>query len=203
MTDIQQTEHKIIHAAKQVFVEKGLEGTKMVDIAERAGISRTALNYYYRTKENLFYAIIEEVFDLLLPEIESLSLFEGDLASKIDGLVDIYDHVLRRNECMPRFVFTEIQRNPSLVHDFVTRSGKAQMYLSALGVLLDNWASCRENNGKGSKEHFVTVFFGLLFVPYLFEPLITIYHQADEVERENFLAEHKVIVKKLLKAYFD
>ena len=35
MTDNQETEHRIICAAKQVFIEKGLDGAKMSDIAER------------------------------------------------------------------------------------------------------------------------------------------------------------------------
>ena len=82
MLENQETEHKIICAAKQVFIEKGLDGAKMSDIAERAGISRTALNYYYRTKENLFYAIIEQVFDLLLPRVENISSLKGDAAAK-------------------------------------------------------------------------------------------------------------------------
>ena len=54
MSQLGESEVKIIEAAKQVFLEKGLENAKMQDIADTAGISRTALNYYYRTKENLF-----------------------------------------------------------------------------------------------------------------------------------------------------
>jgi len=50
MSQLSDSEVKIIEAAKQVFLEKGLENAKMRDIADTAGISRTALNYYYRTK---------------------------------------------------------------------------------------------------------------------------------------------------------
>ena len=106
MTDNQETEHRIICAAKQVFIEKGLDGAKMSDIAERAGISRTALNYYYRTKENLFYAIIEQVFDLLLPRVENISSLKGDAAAKVDAVVEMYDNMLRQ-ACM-QFVCTRL-----------------------------------------------------------------------------------------------
>lgn len=44
-------ENRILEAAKQVFVRKGYEATKMGDVAAEAGIGRTALHYYYRTKE--------------------------------------------------------------------------------------------------------------------------------------------------------
>ena len=39
-------ENRILEAAKQVFVRKGYEATKMGDVAAEAGIGRTALHYY-------------------------------------------------------------------------------------------------------------------------------------------------------------
>ena len=197
----QENEHKILCAAKQVFIEKGLDGAKMSDIAERAGISRTALNYYYRTKENLFYAIIEQVFDLLLPRVENISSLKGDAAAKVDAVVEMYDNMLRQNEYMPRFVFVEIQRNPQLMYDFIEQSDKAQAYLKALSLLLGT--TPLRTTGHYPKTHLITVFFGLQFVPYLLEPLLALYRDTDCMERDTFLDEHKAIVKKLLKAYFE
>ena len=37
-------ENRILEAAKQVFVRKGYEATKMGDVAAEAGIGRTALH---------------------------------------------------------------------------------------------------------------------------------------------------------------
>jgi len=202
MIDNQPTEHKIIEAAKQIFIEKGLDAAKMSDIAECAGISRTALNYYYRTKENLFYAIIEQVFDILLPKIENLSFIKGDTASRIDAVIDIYNETLSKNRFLPRFVFFEIQRNPKLIHDFVAQSSKAQLYLSTLSVLIDEKINV-DTVPDVPKSHLITVFFGLVFVPYLLEPLLAMYREPDEKEKEIFFEEHKQIVKKLLKAYFS
>ncbi|WP_347394970.1 TetR/AcrR family transcriptional regulator, partial [Parabacteroides leei] len=54
-------ESRILEAAKQVFVTKGYEATKMGDVAAKAGIGRTALHYYYRTKEMLFDAIFDQL----------------------------------------------------------------------------------------------------------------------------------------------
>jgi len=197
----QSTEYKIIDAAKDVFVEKGLQGAKMSEIAERAGMSRTALNYYYRTKENLFYAIIEQIFNILLPKIENLSILKGSISSKLNAVVDIYDETLRSNKHIPRFVFFEVQRNPKLIHDFVAQSEKAQLYLNTLGLLIDG----EMNKGESDvpKVHLISTFFGLVFVPYLLEPLLAMYRNSDEEEKEKFLDEHKRIVKKLLKAYFE
>lgn len=201
MQDNQSTEYKIIEAAKQVFIETGLEAAKMSDIAERAGISRTSLNYYYRTKENLFYAIIEQIFGTLLPRIENLSIMEGGVMDKIDKVVDIYDDILRKNHHMPRFAFLEIQRNPQLIYDFVAQNNIAQLYLSALEKLVTKGKDEEKESGV-SKTHLITTFFGLLFVPYLLEPLLAMYRSPNGEQRDEFLDEHKIIVKKLMEAYF-
>ncbi|NDV47550.1 TetR/AcrR family transcriptional regulator [Paludibacter sp. 221] len=202
MIENQTTERKIIKAAEQVFIEKGLNGTKMSDIAERAGISRTTLNYYYRTKENLFYAIIEQVFDTLLPRLENLSLLEGDINSKIDTIVDIYDEMLRKNEYVPRFVLLEIQRNPNQIHDFVKQNTKAQTYLNALDIMIGKGMEVGKIS-KIDKPQLVSTFFGLIFTPFLLEPLLAMYREPQKESRNAFLDEHKLIVKKLMKAYFE
>ncbi len=55
------TEEKIFEAATEVFVEKGMDGARMQDIANHAGINKALLHYYYRTKEKLFSAVFEMI----------------------------------------------------------------------------------------------------------------------------------------------
>ena len=56
-----QTEEKIFEAATDVFVEKGMDGARMQDIANHAGINKALLHYYYRTKDHLFNAVFEKI----------------------------------------------------------------------------------------------------------------------------------------------
>ena len=48
------TEQRILDAAREVFSKSGLKGARMVEIAEKAGINRAMLNYYFRTKQKLY-----------------------------------------------------------------------------------------------------------------------------------------------------
>lgn len=195
MTD---TELKIIESAKKVFSEKGLENAKMQDIADRAGISRTSLNYYYRTKENLFQALVEQLFDTLLPKVTSLSVEGFTLDSVIDQVVDIYFDILSKNEMMPRFLILQIQRDPKVIHDFVTHSEKAQAYLSILNRLLEEGAGVRVQ-----KNQVLCMFFGIITAPFLLSPLLEIYWDDVENERELFFERHKNSTKLLLKTYLN
>ena len=56
------TEQKILLAAKKIFVEKGLEGARMQEIANEAGINKALLHYYFRSKDKLFEGVFREAF---------------------------------------------------------------------------------------------------------------------------------------------
>lgn len=201
MIENQTTKQRIIRAAEYVFLEKGLEDARMSDIAAKAGISRTSLNYYYRTKENLFYAIIERMFDKLLPQVEGLSLLRGELGTKIDAFVDIYFEMVRNNKFLSRVVLVEVSRKPELIYNYFNTGKKVRNYFRVLDVFINDEPVYQTT--KESKAHLMCAFFGLLFTPFLMEPLLEMCRDEDTGIREVFLEEHKKIVKKLMKAYFS
>jgi len=45
------TRDKIFRAATQVFEEKGYSGARMQEIADKAGINKALLHYYFRSKD--------------------------------------------------------------------------------------------------------------------------------------------------------
>src|SRR5262245_18903 len=51
----------ILDAASKLFIEKGFGGTNMNDIADTLGVTRTAVYYYFPSKESLLEALTEEV----------------------------------------------------------------------------------------------------------------------------------------------
>ena len=53
------TRERVIQAATDVFTEAGYAGTRMVDIATRAGVAVQTLYYMFRTKAELLQACVE------------------------------------------------------------------------------------------------------------------------------------------------
>ena len=198
MSQLSDSEVKIIEAAKQVFLEKGLENAKMRDIADTAGISRTALNYYYRTKENLFYKIIEEILEGIIPHFESL-LSKDTLSfqERLLGIIDVYADFLSRNNPVPRFVMMEMQRHPQTLFDFINTNQKVKEYLQLIHAMLD-----REAEEKSIKqlpmEELVTLFYGLLFVPYLVDPFIQEFFLNEKNKIEAYHRNHLENMKQVL-----
>lgn len=51
----------VLEAAGELFSRKGFGGTNLQDIADALGISRTALYYYFSSKEEILASLVEEV----------------------------------------------------------------------------------------------------------------------------------------------
>ncbi len=65
-------------AALQLFVEKGFAGTRLDDVAARAGVSKGTLYLYFDSKEALFKAVVQEGIVPVLEEgAELVDAFEG------------------------------------------------------------------------------------------------------------------------------
>ena len=115
-------ENRIIEAAKQVFVRKGYEATKMGDVATEAGIGRTTLHYYYRTKETLFDAIFDQLIDALLPNLGTIMEEDTSFLKKLPKIIDQYAKTLRRNPLFPIFVINELQRDPDHIYHAILKN---------------------------------------------------------------------------------
>ena len=57
---------KILCAAEEVFAEKGFKGASVGEIAERAGVPKPNVYYYFGAKEDLYKRVIEDVCGIWL-----------------------------------------------------------------------------------------------------------------------------------------
>ncbi len=116
----QNTEEKILQAAEQVFTEKGLYGARMQDIADRAGINKALLHYYYRSKSRLFMAVFKTIFPRVIPP--AFRIFKTDLPlfEKIRIFTDAYITILLKNRKLPLFVIAEFTYNQAEFVQFMS-----------------------------------------------------------------------------------
>lgn len=110
-----KTEEKILDAAKEVFQQKGMSGTRMQEIADKAGINKALLHYYYRTKEKLFEKVFETAFSLFIPKLTGMMTSEKPVLDKIEFFVDNYIDLLNKYPFIPSFVISELNRNPEML----------------------------------------------------------------------------------------
>ena len=66
--DLQSTEDKILQAAQNIFLLYGYHGTTLHQIAELAGVNKSAIHYYFRSKEKLYSKVVKFVLENILKE---------------------------------------------------------------------------------------------------------------------------------------
>jgi AcrR family transcriptional regulator len=55
---------RLLETATELFAEKGYAVASVLEIVEKAGVSKPVLYYYFKSKEGLFYAILEWAADV-------------------------------------------------------------------------------------------------------------------------------------------
>jgi TetR/AcrR family transcriptional regulator len=106
------TEEKILTAAKKIFLQKGMAGARMQDIADEAGINKALLHYYFRSKDQLFEKIFLEVAHAFLPKIFAILESESTLFEKIERFCSEYISQVITTPYVPIFILNEINRQP-------------------------------------------------------------------------------------------
>jgi TetR/AcrR family transcriptional regulator len=110
-----QTEEKIFESATDVFVEKGMDGARMQDIATHAGINKALLHYYFRTKDQLFNAVFEMIAKKILKKFAPVFDEKLSLEEKIRFFYREHISFLQDNPRLPGFILNEVNRNPARI----------------------------------------------------------------------------------------
>jgi TetR/AcrR family transcriptional regulator, cholesterol catabolism regulator len=82
----------MLAAAAELFYENGYAATSTADIANRMGIQRGSVYYYFETKEGLLLELIEDVYRHALASLARVQATDDDAVAKLRAL--IVDHVL-------------------------------------------------------------------------------------------------------------
>lgn len=108
------TEQKILDAAKEVFFDKGMYGARMQDIADKAGINKAMLHYYFRNKEKLFETIFSEATKNLFPKLSSILESDEAVLRKIEMICVEYINQIQQIPYLPLFILSEATRQPEI-----------------------------------------------------------------------------------------
>ena len=83
----QDTEQRILQAARTVFVRSGTAGARMQEIAEEAGVNQALLHYYFRSKERLSEAVFADTAGRMFPVLIATLGSDAPIGEKIDRIV--------------------------------------------------------------------------------------------------------------------
>lgn len=115
-----QTENRalIMQAALDVFSTDGYRGATVDRIAERAGMSKTNLLYYYPSKEEIYRSAIEQTVEDWLDPFAAIDP-HGDPIEELRRYITIKLEMSDRYPEASRLFANEIQRGAPLVGEFL------------------------------------------------------------------------------------
>lgn len=99
LRDADRSQSTILAAARDEFAEYGLGGARVDRIAERAGLNKRLIYYYFEDKETLFQAVLEQAYRDIREQEMTLHLLDLDPPTAVRRLVEFtWDYYLAHPE---------------------------------------------------------------------------------------------------------
>ena len=118
-----ETEQKIILSAEKLFYQRGKAGTSMQDIADDAGMNRTLLNYYFRSKDQLFEAVFRNAMASFVPNLAQMLHSDISFKDYVPRMIETIIDVMLENPQIPIFVLQELSSNPDRMPQMIKEMG--------------------------------------------------------------------------------
>ncbi len=186
------TEEKILNAAQTVFTQKGMDGTRMQEIADEAGINKALLHYYFRSKQKLFEAIFSKVFSQIFPDIKSLIYSEKPIDEKLGVFIEKYIDLLMRNPFLPTFILKEVNRDPEFLASVIKKQG---INPADILQLLEKEMEKGQIRKMDPRDLMINIL-SLSIFPFASRPLMQImFFSNDKKAYKEFLVQRKETVK--------
>lgn len=108
-----EKETALLKIARTVFEEKGFSGTRMQEIADRSGMSKATLHYYFRSKENLFDKVFDQAISEFIPLVLTWEMSDLTWEERVTRFTEKMMEFIEKGSML--FLVREINRNPTLI----------------------------------------------------------------------------------------
>lgn len=106
-----------MRTAREVFSERGYERTTFREIAERAGLTRPAVNHYFPDKESLYRSLFESARDVVVQAAVARAGTQGTLFGQLAAFLDAATQVDSQDRSFAKFMAASVLdgfRHPQL-----------------------------------------------------------------------------------------
>ena len=157
---------RIFSAAEELFAARGFDGVSVRDIAERAGVNKALVFYYYGNKAGLFERILERYYGAHADALTGALGEGGSLQEQLHGLLDAYLDFIEEN----RRYIQLVQREIALGSDstVIIQKGLGELYDRVAAIL----AGVAPDKGPMAIRQFFISFAGLVTNYFLYAPVL-------------------------------
>jgi TetR/AcrR family transcriptional regulator len=185
-------EEIILKAAMEVFVDKGLYGAKMQQIADKAGINKALLHYYYRSKEKLYVHIFKFIFKKIMREVAELLKSDLPFEEFLKTFISKYIDLLSKNYRFPLFIMRELSQGGKIVSNAIKEAIPNELNEHLPAIKLMEEAMDKGEIVKMDPRQIILTVVGSSLFYFIGEPILRVLLLNEEsFDREKFLEERK------------
>lgn len=186
----------IINTAKQLFFKEGKFNATTQEIADAAGVNRTLINYYFRSRNTLFELILKEAKEEEIKKQEIIVMSDLPVREKLELFMDHFFEMAKEYPYMEIYIVTQMNQTGMLSfkdNDHIKRM--LDKFYVALQVEMASG-----NIEKMDPIQFILNFISMLSFPVCMRPLIQESMELSNEEYEKILSDRKqVILKSIFK----
>jgi AcrR family transcriptional regulator len=171
------SELRILAAAREEFIGRGLRGARMQSIADRAGVNKALVHYYFRSKEKLYDAVLQDTMRTIVGALQRElppDTEETDLRTLLRRIVTAYITTFQSNPNFPRFIIRELAdggtRLPGLIDAGIMTAGVFPRRIHALLIAGMEQGTIR----KIKPVHFLLNLLGMSIFTFIARPILTL-----------------------------
>jgi AcrR family transcriptional regulator len=123
------TEAKILEAANSIFLQFGYHGTTLQQIATKAGVNKTAIHYYFRSKENIYSIVLLNSLSQLLDVLNHHEFYSAHKSSA-PFTPDVTQN--KETERIAWFLINEIRTNNQFIREMIRPNDKISNLITSI-----------------------------------------------------------------------
>jgi len=188
-----KTEQHLKETARTIFLKEGKMMATTQEIADAAGVNRTLLHYYFRSREALFDIIFLEALTRLRKRLHEALDSGKPFREKIENIVQVFVDELTELPYLETFITLQLNQQPDKYQNMFVQlpGGKERLkkFLKEIQTEMD----------KGTIPtmkplNFFVSLFSLLAYPYIARPLYKNMFDLSENAYSKLLQERKEVI---------
>ncbi len=186
-----QTQELIKETAKNLFFVQGRFDTTTQEIADEAGVNRTLINYYFRSRDNLVQIVFDEAHKVEKEKSEIIMRSELPFKEKITHFIEGSLQTSLQYPYLETYIVSQI--NKGTCHKRDVEKEDLQIFYRDIKKEME-----LGNIEKVEPIQFIINMISLLIFPSAIRPLFMENMMIDDKEFDRLIADRKDIILKLL-----
>jgi TetR/AcrR family transcriptional regulator len=185
------TEQHIKETAKRIFFSEGKLHATTQDIADAAGVNRTLLNYYFRSRDILFEQVATEARAEMSAVMDTVFSAKLEFKEKLQQLINVFMDQAMKYPYREMYVVTELNRTAKTVPE--EKKTRVKLFLKEISAEME-----KGRIKKMDPRQFCMNLFSLMAYPLITNCLNKTLYNVNDDEYQQLMQERKQLIFNLI-----